>query len=63
MLSKIFNVPNEMNKHRKNIFRKIIYFGLWCINVDSIQFIRNLQSFGQAKSGIFFTNSSFVTFK
>ena len=25
MLSKIFNVPNEMNKHWKNIFRKIIF--------------------------------------
>ena len=34
---KNFNVANE--QIWKKLFRKIICFGPWCINVDSIQFI------------------------
>ena len=63
MLSKTFNAPKEMNSHWKNIFRKIMHFILWRINVDSIQFIRFLlRRFALAKSVIFFTNLPFVTF-
>ena len=32
MLSKTFKVANEINRHSKNIFRKTICFGPWCIN-------------------------------
>lgn len=48
----------------KTIFRRIICFGSWRINVESIEFIRFLlERFVQDKFVTFVTNFSFVTFK
>ena len=48
----------------KSIFRRIICFGSWRINVESIEFIRFLlERFVREKFVTFVTNCSFVTFK
>ena len=48
----------------KSIFRRIICFGSWRINMESIEFIRFLLGrFVQDKFATFVKNCSFVTFK
>ena len=57
---KNFNVANE--QIWKKLFRKIICFGPWCINVDSIQFIMFLfLSFVQPNWSLV-TNLLFISF-